>query len=184
MVESQIEISYEELEQEFLKAFADLGSEDLGTEGGILATSQDNHVTARRMRLLSDGFTLSGWTARGTRKAQQIMANPNVSVVVGYIQIDGVASVKGHPTDEPEFLELIRKKLPHRYESLVKNWSEKRDRVVIEIKPKRIALFKYPDPEAGIVRGVYILNVDERKAYSIPEQSLSANRSDIAAYWV
>lgn len=180
---SQVEISYEELEQEFLKALADLGSEDLGTERGVLATSQNDRVTARKMRLLSDGFILSGWTGRGLRKAQQIMANPNVSAVVDYIQIDGIASVKGHPTDEPAFLELIRKKLPHRYESLVKNWSANRDRVVIEIKPKRIALWKEADPAAGIVRGIYMLNVDERKAYCIPAQGFSENRSDAPAYW-
>ena len=61
---SQVEISYEELEQEFIEALADLGSEDLGSERGILATSKDDHVTARRMRLLSNGLTLYGWTNR------------------------------------------------------------------------------------------------------------------------
>ena len=161
----QIEISYEELEQEFIKELANLGSEDLGSERGILATSKDDHVTARRMRLLSDGFTLYGWIIRSSRKAEQIMANPMVSVVVEYIQIDGVGSVKGHPTDEPEFLELLRKKLPHRYDSLVKRWRTKSDRAVIKIIPKRIAITKYADPEARIDGGLYVLNVDERKAY-------------------
>lgn len=167
MVESKVKISYGELEQEFIEALADLGSEELGSERGILATSQDDHVTARRMRLLSDGLNLYGWTNRYTRKAEQIMVNPKVSVVVEYIQIDGVGSVKGHPTDEPEFLELIRKKLPHRYENLVKGWSAASNRVVIEVLPKRIALFKYPDPAAGIERGVYMLNVEERQAYRL-----------------
>ena len=162
---SQVEISYEELEQEFIEALADLGSEDLGSERGVVATSKDDHVTARRMRLLSDGLTLYGWTIRSSRKAEQIIANPKVSVVVEYIQIDGVASVKCHPTDEPKFLELIRKKLPHRYDNMVKNWNAKSDRVVVEIKPKRIALSKYADPTAGIERGLYVLNIEERKAY-------------------
>jgi len=160
----QVELSYEELEQEFLKALADLGSEDRGTERGVVATSKDNHVTVRRMRLLSDGLTLYGWSGL-TRKIEQIMANPNVAVVVEYIQIDGIGSVKGHPTEEPKFLELIKKKLPHRYDNLVKNWGKARNRVVIEIKPKRIAVLKYPDPAAGIVQGLYVLHVDEKKAY-------------------
>ena len=155
---SQVEISYEELEQEFIEALADLGSEDLGSERGVVATSKDDHVTERRMRLLSYGLTLYVWTIRSSRKAEQMLANPKVS-------IDGVASVKGHPTDEPKFLELIRKKLPHRYDNMVKNWSAKSDRVVVEIKPKRIALSKYADPTAGIERGLYVLNVEERKAY-------------------
>jgi len=162
---SQVEISYEELEQEFIEALADLGSEDLGSERGVVATSKDGHVTARRMRLMLDGLNMYGWTDSNSRKVEQIRANPKVSVVVEYMQIDGVASVKGHPTEEPKFLELIRKKLPHRYENMVKNWSAKRDRVVVEIKPKRIALSKYADPTAGIERGLYVLNVEERKAY-------------------
>ncbi|MEE8570068.1 MAG: hypothetical protein V3S97_03600 [Candidatus Bathyarchaeia archaeon] len=161
----QVEIPYEELEKEFIAELSELGSEDLGSERGVLATSQDDYVTARRMRLLSDGLTLYGWTLRSYRKVEQIIANPNVSVVVEYIQIDGVGSVKGHPTDEPEFLELIRKKLPHRYDNLVKRWRTKSDRVVIEIIPKRIAILKYADPEARIDGGLYVLNVDERKAY-------------------
>jgi len=110
---SQFEMQYEELEQEFLEELADLGTEDLHSERSVVATSKDNQVTARRMRLLSDGLTLYGWTNPYTRKGEQIMANPNVSVVLEYIQIDGVASLKGHPTSEPEFLEIIRKKLPH-----------------------------------------------------------------------
>ncbi len=74
---------------------------------------------------------------------------------------------KGHPTSEPAFLEIIRKKLPHRYDNLVKNWSSKSDRVVVEILPKRIALWKYDDPESGIIGGLYILDVDEMKAYRL-----------------
>lgn len=179
---SQVKISYEELEQEFLKELAELGSEDLGTERGVLTTSKDDNVTARRMRLLSDGFTLYGWTNRYSRKSEQIMANPKVSVVVEYIQLDGVASVKGHPTDEPEFLELIRKKLPHRYENLVKNWSMASNTVVIKIVPNRIALWKYADPEAGIEEGIYVLNVAKEEAYRI-DYRMQSDTSSAPAYW-
>jgi len=179
---SQVEISYEELEQEFLKALADLGSEDLGSERGVVATSQDDHVTARRMRLLSDGLNLYGWTNRCSRKSEQIMANPKVSVVVAYIQIDGVASVKGHPTDEAEFLELIRNKLPHRYENLVKSWSMNSNTVVIEIMPKRIGLWKYADPDAGIEEGIYVLNVAKEEAHRI-DFRWQSDTSSATAYW-
>jgi len=179
---SQVEISYEKLEQEFLKEFANLGSEGLGSERGIVATSKDDYVTARRMRLLSDGLTLYGWTGRYTRKAEQIMANPKVSVVVEYIQIDGSASLKGHPTDEPDFLELIRKKLPHRYENMVKGWSARSDRVVLEIIPKRISLLKYADPASGIEQGIYVLNIVKREAHRIDYNSLRADHSAAPAY--
>ena len=182
MVKIQVEISYEELEQEFLKELENLGSEDLGSERGILATSQDDHVTARRMRLLSDGLILRGWTNRYSRKSQQIIANPKVSVVVEYIQIDGVASVKGNPAGEPEFLEIIRKKLPHRYETLVKSWSTNRNTVVIEIMPKRIALWKYVDPDAGIEEGIYVLNIAKEEAHRI-DFRWQSDTSSAPAYW-
>ena len=163
----KVELSYEELSEEFIKELADLGSEDIGSERGVLATSKDGHVTARRMRLLLDGHNLYGWTDSKTRKVEQIKANPNVAVVVGYYQMEGIASVKDHPNEEPEFLEVIRKKIPHRYENLVKDWSEKSDRSVIKVELQRVALFKYSDPVAGIERGIYTLDVDERKAYRL-----------------
>jgi len=50
---------------------------------------------------------------------------------------------------------------------LVKNWRSKSDRVVVEILPKRIALWKYDDPESGIIGGLYILNVDEMTEYRL-----------------
>ena len=179
---SQHEIDYNELEQEFKDSLTDLGREDLGTERSILATSIDNRTTARRMRLLSDGFTLYGWTNLYTRKAHQIMTNPKVSVVVDYLQIDGTASLKGHPTENQEFLKVIKRKLPHRYDSLVGNWGSKDDRVVIEVNPSRIALWKYDDPELGIVGGLYILDLFGKKAYRLDYDSITANDEDAPAY--
>ena len=48
----QVEIPYEELEQVFIKELSKLGSEGL-YQRGILATSEGDHVTARRMRLIA-----------------------------------------------------------------------------------------------------------------------------------
>ena len=179
---SQIEISYEKLEQEFIKELVELGTEAVHSERSILATSQDDNVTARRMRLLSDGLNLYGWSNPYTRKSEQIIINPKVSVVVEYIQIDGNALLLGHPTDEPKFLELIRRKLPTRYESLVKNWRENSDRVVIEVIPKRISLWKYDDPSSGIIGGLYVLHVDKKKAYRLDYDSINENHNDAPAY--
>jgi general stress protein 26 len=181
---SQVEISYEELEQEFLKELADLGSEGRGSERGILATSQDDNVTARRIRLFSDGLTLYGYTIQQMRKAKQIIANPRVSVVVDFMQIDGIASLKGHIMDEPEFLELVRQKLPDSYEFLVKYWRSPKasDIVVIEIIPKRIALWKMGDPATGIEEGVYVLNVAKEEAHRI-DFRWQLDTSSATAYW-
>jgi general stress protein 26 len=182
---SQVEIPYVELEQEFLKELANLGTEGRGSERGILATSQDDNVTARRIRLFSDGMTLYGYTFQYMRKAKQIIANPRVSVVVDFIQIDGIASLKGHIMDEPQFLELVRQKQPDSYEYLVNYWSSPKasELVVIEIIPKRIALWKIGDPEAGIQEGVYVLNFPNKKAHRIDFSSTHKGKSDAPAYW-
>ena len=50
---------------------------------------------------------------------------------------------------------------------MVKNWTAKKDRVVVLVKPKRIALAKYDDPTSGVIGGVYILDVEGKKAYRL-----------------
>jgi general stress protein 26 len=180
----QVEIPYEELKQEFIKELSKLGSEGL-YQRGILATSKGDHVTARRMRLISDGLTIYCYADLGTRKCKQIMANPNVAVVAGFVQIEGVASLKGHPFDEPEFIRAYKESQPEFYEK----WSarqppkHKRNLVVIEVVPKRIALSKYADPASGIEEGLYVLNVEKGKAHRIVDfMSLESGPLDAPAY--
>ena len=141
----------------------------LGSEGlykrGILATSENNKVTARRMRFIPDGLKLYCWTARLTRKYKQIQTNPNVAIVAGFIQIEGTAKIKTHPMDEPEFLELYRKQLPKEYENSVKDWRDF-DQVVIEIDPSRMAVYKFPGDKPGITEyGLDILNIAHGTAH-------------------
>jgi len=178
----QIELPYEELKQDFIKELAKLGSEGL-YERGILATSDENHVTARRMRLVSNSLTIYCWTARNSRKHKQIIANPNVAVVAGFVQIEGVASVKGHPKDEPEFLKVYKETQPSNYEREVSHWNQM-DYILIEIAPKRIALFKYADLASGRTEsGLDILNIVKGEAYSIfGLDHMNADHSDAPAY--
>ena len=180
----QVEIPYAELKQEFIKELSKLGSEGL-YQRGILATSEGDHVTARRMRFVSNGLTLYCFTDRGSRKYKQIMANPNVAVVAGFVQIEGVASLKGHPFDEPEFIRVYKESLPETYEQwrAGPNVKRERDMVVIEVVPKRIALLRYGDPASGIERGLYLLNVAKEEAYRIIDVvSMQSEPSDAPAY--
>ena len=173
----QIEIDYQELENEFINTLSDLGTEDIHSERGVLATSLNDNVSARRMRLLSNGLTFYAWANRYARKTEQILQNPKVSVVVEYIQIDGNASVMGHPTETPEFLEAIKKKLPHRYESLTANWRSIKDRVALKIMSTRVALYKYGD-----LGGLHILDVEGKKAYRIQDSDISSRQMDAPIY--
>ena len=165
----QIELSYEELKQEFINELAKLGNEGL-YQRGILATSEGDQVTARRMWLIPDGLTLYCHTDGTTRKCKQINANPNVAVVAGFLQIEGVASVRGHPLAKgnTDFIEAFKESQPEKYESYKSNYQNlERDLVLIKIEPKRIAMFKYTDPSSGIERGLHILNVAKEEAHRV-----------------
>jgi len=180
----QVEIPYEALKQDFINELSKLGSEGLH-QRGILATSDGDYVTARRMRFVSNGLTVYCYTDRGTRKCKQIKANPNVAVVAGFIQIEGVASFKGHPFDETEFLKVYQETQHEAYES----WragpyvTHERDMVLIEVVPKRIAWSRYADPESGVERGLYILNVAKGEAHRIVDIiSMQSDPSEAPAY--
>lgn len=160
----QVKIPYENLEQEIINELKKLGSEGL-YKRGILATSSNDFVTARRMRFIPDGLKLYCWTAQLSRKHKQIMTNPNVAVVAGFIQIEGTASVKGHPLDEPEFLTHYKKQLPDEYENSIKDWYDF-DQLLIEVEPKRMAVYKFPDKETGMTEyGLDILNISKGTAH-------------------
>lgn len=182
----QVEISYEELENQMIQELSKLGSEGL-YQRGILATSVNDYVTARRMRIIPDGLTLYGVTDRGLRKTQQIMANPNVAIVAGFVQIEGEASLRGHPFDEPEFISAYKATMPETYDQwrAGANVTRERDMVVIQIVPKRISLWRYADPSSGIERGLYILNVEKRQAHkTIDAISVNSDPKDAPAYLV
>ena len=88
-----ISLSYEE---ELKKTTDLLMSQHLG----VLATAEGTQVTARQMVIICDGRTVSFVTTIYTRKYKQILANQNVALSIGNIQIEGIATIKGHPGEE------------------------------------------------------------------------------------
>jgi hypothetical protein len=149
------ELSYEELKLEIIN---DLKQQ----RHGALATSDGENVTNRFMGLFPDGLTLYCFTGENNRKFKQLLTNPKVSIATGSLQIDGIATNKGHPLDtsNTRFIELFKKQNPEDYKihekvSLPNPWCR-----VIEIAPKRIGKWKYN----GFLD---LLNVSTRKAYRI-----------------
>jgi uncharacterized pyridoxamine 5'-phosphate oxidase family protein len=130
---------------------------------GVLATAEGKHVTAREMMLIYDGLKISCFTAINMRKYKQIQANNNVAIAVDNIQIDGVATLKGHP-GEPEnagFLKAFEESQPNIYEIFRDSCHNPEVPFrMIEIMPKRIALYYgYPD------RHMEILIIDEQRGF-------------------
>ena len=161
---SQTDLEYNELETRIKNEFDKLCSEGL-YKRGILATSKDNHVTARRMRLIPDGLTLYAYTDSRSIKIDQIRSNPNVAVVAGFIQIEGKAVLCGHPL-KPEnraYIEAYVRKLPEWYEKHEKPTFESVDHLeVIKINPRKISL-----PSAVDTLTKDILDVEKAIAYRI-----------------
>lgn len=159
---NQIDLKYQDLEKTIKNEFDKLCSEGL-YKRGILATTKDNHVTARRMRLIPDGLTLYAWTDSRSMKIEQIKSNPNVAVVTGFIQIEGKATLQGHPLkpENRDYIEAYKRKLPESYEKVEKPTFETVKHIeVIKITPNRISM-----PSMADTFSKDVLDVEKGKAY-------------------
>ena len=150
------QLSYDDLKQEIIQA---LQKNIIGT----LATSDGNFVTARQVMIISEGLTFFCFTGSETRKFKQISANKNVALAINNIQIDGVATLKGH-TSNPKnkgFLIAFEKISLEGYNF----WRDKcldpkTTLQLIKISPKRIAAY-IPKPPAVYLD---VLNIDKKTA--------------------
>lgn len=145
---SQIELSYDDLKQKMISEFQK-------HDHGILATSDRGYVTARKVRLVADGLTVYCFTDRRSKKYQQMKANPNVAIAADNIQIEGVATLKGHPLDEENavFLKAYREMRPEAYErSSRRHFPNRPDGRVVEITPRRVMFWSLT--ESDVARNV------------------------------
>jgi general stress protein 26 len=176
----QEEISYDVLEQEFIEELSKLGTAGL-YQRGILATSSDGYVTARRMWFTPSGLTLYCISTANARKCDQIKANPNVAVVVGFVQYEGVASLEGHPLDEGNevYIGSYKEKQSEKYESYKHNFVNPDFMMeLIKIVPRRIALRTFKPDD-----GLDVLDVSNGKAYRFSDlEKIKEDHSDAPAY--
>ena len=130
----------------------------------VLATSDGESVTARTVLRISDGLNLFCFTGNYTRKYKQMMANPNVAIAAGNLQIEGGASLKGHPLDEENtaFIKAYKKTRPDAYERSSRVHFHRKNVRVIEIAPQRIALYTGMDEASGSESHIDILNIAAR----------------------
>ena len=138
----------------------------------------DNYVTARRQRFVADGLSLYCWTYR-TRKYEQILKNPKVAVVVGFVQVEGTAVIRGHPLDKENerVIQVLKESQPGFYESYRHAFENRDEMYLIEVVPERITL-----PSDGIA----FLNVKSRTAHRVDGAhwtDLQEDHKDAPAYW-
>jgi|GEM_PF-618067 len=154
---SPTKLSYDELKQEFTQQIKK-------AEHGVLATSDGNYVTAREMMILSDDFKIMCFTGKISRKYKQLQVNKNVALSINNLQIEGIATLTGHPSEKSNagFIRTFKKKFPKAYEfwgSICEDPNS--DAVVIEIIPNKLTAYK-ASPDSGI--HLDILNVVKKTA--------------------
>ena len=143
---------------------------------GVLSTSDGGLVTSREMRLVYDGLTVYYYTSVDSRKYKQITSNPNVAISVSVIQIEGKASILGHPAlpENAKFFQLYKEQQPQAFEiSYNKYLAEGKHPEVklISITPRRVTLYVSGPPaiSAGYTFVGYmdILNIEKQQAHRI-----------------
>ena len=178
----QAETSYKQLEKDFIEKFALLGKKG-DYERAVLSTCAGGRVTSRKMRFIADGLTLYCYAIHGQRKYEQIVENPNVAVNIDYIQVEGTASLEGHPLDKRNsgFLTVFMRTQPDAFEEYNGNFRNSEiDVALVKIMPSKISLLGPVDGESCIS----ILNVRAGKAYRVYDYvRIGRDHSDAPAYW-
>jgi uncharacterized pyridoxamine 5'-phosphate oxidase family protein len=160
LIMNQIELSYKDLEYEMTKELKK-------HERMVLSTSEGSYVTSRTIRCILKGMTIYHLTNQNSRKYKQIASNPKVALAHGNLQVEGFASLKGHPLREENtaFIEFIQKKQPEVYEYWSNRHFHYQGLGLIEVTPSRIALFKggvFPSETS-----IYVLDISNEKAYKL-----------------
>ena len=181
----QIEVSYDESKERI--------AQELRKHSRLyLATSEANTVTVRFMGFVSEGIRIWLVTDESSRKCKQIKANPNVGIAIGDdLQIEGVASLKGHPMAEENshYISLLQELHPEMYDRMSRpgRMLQREGSRVIEVNPRRISLNVWTpnwDLEADFKPHALILNVPDGKAYEIyGTEGDQSNMYRNPAYW-
>ncbi len=151
---NQTEISYEDLEQEMLQEIKKY-------QYGVLATAEGEFVTARVMVFVTQGMTIYCVTPIWSRKYRQIMANSNVAIAAGNLQIEGVALLKGRPLEEENAVNALQEQIPEVCAMFGDSMqSPDTDLRIIEITPGKITSYQRQ-------KGLKILDIVKEKAHSV-----------------
>lgn len=107
----------------------------------VLSTAENNMVSSRMMSVIQIDGRFYFQTDRTFRKYRQLSLNPNVSLCIENIQIEGRCKEIGRPLENNEFLEKFQKCFPDSY----KRYSLLENEVLFEITPTYIKRWIYMD---------------------------------------
>ena len=104
-----------------------------------LASSVDNHVMVRNVSCLIYDDAIYFKTDKNFRKTKQLYENPRFALCFSGIQVEGVATIKGLVTEEPErkFEKLYQKYLWGSYNA----YSHEDTEILVEVKPSFVEIW-------------------------------------------
>jgi general stress protein 26 len=127
-----------------------------------LATSVDGRVLARMVLVTCEGLDVYLFTWGGSRKCEQIRANPRVALCKDRIQIEGTAEILGGLFD-PENAS-IRGLFEVRFPETVERWRDRPEMVLVKIAPTSVVLAGEPGEEPHL----QFVDLENGVAYAEP----------------
>ncbi len=108
-----------------------------------VATSYRDQVRSRVVDYVNDGLRIGFLTWDHTVKIEHLKNNPRVSLCVDALQIEGTATISGHPAlaGNAALMEIYKQRHPTPY----KNFTSQADTLLIKIEPTLLMLMKYED---------------------------------------
>ncbi len=109
----------------------------------VLATSKNDHVTARTMSFVICDKKFYFQTELTLTKAGQLAANPKVAVCYSNYQIEGTCREVGHPCDTQNkfFADLFQRHFAGSYQA----YSQLDNERVYEVTPLKITVWDYDE---------------------------------------
>jgi general stress protein 26 len=110
-----------------------------------LATGANDRVLVRMVLITCEGLDVYFFTWGGSRKCQQIRANPRAALCKDRVQIEGVAEILGglfDPANEP-----IRRLFEERFPGSIETWKDKPGMVLVKVTPTSVVLAGEPEDE-------------------------------------
>lgn len=105
----------------------------------VLSTSKDDFVTSRMMSIIVIDEKFYFQIDKNFKKYNQVIANPNVSLCIDNIQINGICCDVGRPIENKTFCEIFKEKYPSSYQ----NYSLLESERLLEIEPIYIECWHY-----------------------------------------
>ena len=119
----------------------------------VLSTSADNRTTTRTMSHVNDGLTVYFQTGKDYLKCRQIRSNPNVAISVGGFDIEGRATILGHPLDAEN--SLFAKLFKEKHNEYMNGWSERPEEIVVKVEIGLVKQCRYIDGKPFIAIGQF-----------------------------